>query len=205
MSILADHQIYDLCTVGDVIERPMISPFVDHLVREDSSGKKVLSYGLSSFGYDLRSGGSFKYLVPEGRAYSPHVTGPLDPLDVDQDNFMDVEFDLDDDSSLLMEPHSFVLCHSLEYIVMPDDVFGIVQGKSSYARCGIHCLTTPLEPGWEGQITLEFANLTGKRVMFHPFQGCAQVSFYRGVRPKVSYADRKGKYQGQTGVTFSKA
>jgi dCTP deaminase len=179
MSILPDHRIRSLANAG------MIEPFCDRLEREG-----VISYGLSSFGYDIRCAREWKIFV---NAFNTVV----DPKGIDQRSFVDFDGD-----EVIIPPNSFVLARSLEYIRMPENVMGLVLGKSTYARCGISCLATPLEPGWEGHITLEFANSTPLPAKMYALEGCAQLLFFEGERPEITYADRKGKYQGQTGVTL---
>lgn len=187
MSILADHQIKALCLTID----PMIHPFCSSLVRE-WDGKKVISYGLTSYGYDISCGDTF--YVSDWDDFSV-----LDPKNVDPEAFK-----VQTGPFVDIPPNGFILTHSLETFRMPDDVLGVVLGKSTYARVGVSCLATPLEPGWQGQITLEFANTTPRPVRFYANEGCAQVLFFQGERPDVTYADRAGKYQGQRGVTLSR-
>jgi len=183
--ILNDQQIAEL-----VAKHNMITPFVGHSVRE-VEGRKVISYGLSSFGYDIRCG--YEFLV-----FEPADGGVVDPLNFDEKRVRRVEMA----EYITIPPNSFALTHSLEYFRMPDDVLGVVQGKSTYARCGIDTNVTPLEPGWEGQVTLEISNTTPSPVKIYAGQGICQVLFFRGERPAVTYADRKGKYQGQTRITL---
>jgi len=183
--ILNDNEIARLAA-----EHGMIEPFVARSVRE-VEGRKVISYGLSSFGYDIRAG--FEFLILQ-----PAKGGVIDPLNFDEGCVRRVTME----EYVEIPPNSFALTHSLEYFRMPDDVLGIVQGKSTYARCGIDTNVTPLEPGWEGQITLEISNTTPVPVKIYAGQGICQVLFFRGQRPAVTYADRKGKYQGQVGITL---
>lgn len=171
-------------------EHGMIEPFVSRSVRE-IEGRKVISYGLSSYGYDIRAG--YEFLI-----FKPATGGVIDPLAFDESRVERVEMA----EYITIPPNSFALTHSLEYIRMPEDVIGVVQGKSTYARCGIDTNVTPLEPGWKGQITLEISNTTPAPVKIYAGQGICQVLFFRGERPAVTYADRKGKYQGQVGITL---
>jgi dCTP deaminase len=106
--------------------------------------------------------------------------------------------------TVVIPPNSFVLARSVEYIRMPQDVLAIAVGKSTYARIGIVANVTPLEPGWEGHVTLEFSNTTPLPARMYANEGCVQLMFLRGNRPEVTYSDRNGKYQGQTGITLSR-
>lgn len=152
--------------------------------------EKAISHGTSSYGYDLRAG--FKYKI-----FTNVMSAVVDPKNLDSRSFIDVEADKVGEP-IIIPPNSFILTHSLERIQMPRDITGIVLGKSTYARCGVNCLATPLEAGWEGYVTLEFTNGTPLPVKFYPGEGCCQVLFFKGDNPcKVSYADRKGKYQDQ--------
>lgn len=148
--------------------------------------KKIVSYGLSSYGYDLRCGNKFKIFTNVNSTV-------IDPKKFDEKSFVEFEGDI-----CIIPPNSFVLCASLERIKMPKDVTGVVLGKSTYARTGISCLATPLEAGWEGYVTLEFANTTPLPAMLYAGEGCCQVLFFKGSIPcEVSYADRGGKYNNQ--------
>jgi dCTP deaminase len=155
--------------------------------------QKVVSYGLSSYGYDVRLTRKFKIFTNVNNTV-------IDPLDFDENAFVDFEGDV-----CIIPPNSFVLAASEEYFNMPADVTGLVLGKSTLARCGCSCLATPLEAGWSGQVTLEFANTTPLPMKLYAGQGAAQVLFFQGSMPaEVSYATRSGKYQGQTGITLPK-
>lgn len=165
-----------------------IEPFVAHQVSRDDYGRKVISYGLSSYGYDIRMGG-------QSLVYGC-TPGMCDPKD----------FDVLHDRAYTYEPFElgpgeFCLTYSLETIRVPRGCLGVVMGKSTYARCGIVVNTTPLEPDWVGQITLELSNTNTHPVRLYPLEGIAQLVFLRGDQEcLVSYADRKGKYQCQVGV-----
>jgi dCTP deaminase len=165
--------------------RGMIEPFEDGLVREG-----VISYGLSSFGYDLRA-------APEWRIFVNAFNPVVDPKHFDTSSL--VEFD---GAECIIPPNSFVLTRSVEYLRVPDDVMVIALGKSSYARCGIVANVTPLEPGWEGHVTLELSNTTPLPAKVYANEGIVQLLFFQGERPEQTYAERKGKYQGQRGVTL---
>lgn len=180
--ILADVQIRQLCR-----EQNMIEPFLDHQVRNGH-----ISYGLSSYGYDIRVGAHFK-------VFSNALQPVVDPKAFDERAFVDVETD----DYVLVPPNSFVLAQSVEHFDLPRDVIGICLSKSSYARCGIHIHITPLEPGWRGILTIEIANATPLPAKVYANEGISQVIFFKGdVPPEVSYADRSGKYQDQRGIVL---
>jgi dCTP deaminase len=171
------------------IEQDMIAPFV-----EKQKGKGVISYGLSSFGYDLR-------VADEWQIFTT-ATGELtciDPKNIDNRAMVFHRGDF-----CIIPPNSFVLARSVEYIKMPRNVLALCLGKSTYARCGIICNFTPFEPGWEGFVTIEISNTTPLPAKIYANEGIAQVLFFEGEQPEVSYADRGGKYQGQTGITLPK-
>jgi dCTP deaminase len=182
--VLSDREITELCRV-DV---PMLDPFVP-----DQRGKP--SYGLGSYGYDLRLGRRF--LVPLGG-----VNKVLDPLCFPQEHFREVIAE----TTFELLPHSQVLSESVEWFNMPDDVCAVCWGKSSYARCGLLVNVTPLEPGWKGILTIELANVSPLPIRMHVGQGIAQVVFFRGRRPQRTYAEKEsgGEYQNQAGVTLPK-
>jgi dCTP deaminase len=180
--ILPDHQIRTLAQ-----DHGMIEPFVDGQVRDE-----VVSYGLSSFGYDMRIAGEF-------RVFTPNIyNSVVDPKRIDERAL--VEYEVDD--HILIPPNSYVLGRSIEYFRMPDDVLGLVLGKSTYARSGIIVNVTPLEPGWEGHVTIEVGNGTSLPAKVYAEEGIAQVVFLHGDPPEVSYAEKKGKYQHQKGITL---
>ncbi len=181
-SILSDQEIAALCRSNP----PMLDPFV-----ETQEGKP--SWGLGSFGYDLRLGR--KFLVPLGG-----VNAVLDPVNFPRGHFREVEAE----DIFELAPNSQVLAESVETFHMPNDVVGVAWGKSSYARCGLLVNVTPLEPGWIGRLTLELANLSPLPIRMHIGQGIAQVVFFRGRRPGRTYAEKEsgGGYQDQPGVTL---
>ena len=179
--ILADFQIAELCQ-GD---SPMISPFVDHSVKLNEKGERVISYGLSSFGYDAR-------VAPEFKVFTNVHSTIVDPKDFNPKNY--VQFNA---VECIIPPNSFVLARTLECFNLPPDIVGICVGKSTLARVGINCLVTPLEPGWEGYLTLEFANTTPLPAKIYANEGGLQIQFFRGCKPSVTYRDRDGKYQNQ--------
>ncbi len=166
----------------------MIDPFVDRQTREG-----VISYGLSSYGYDARASTEFKIFT--------NVDNAL----VDPKNFSDKSFVERDTEVCIIPPNSFVLARTVEYFRIPRDILVICLGKSTYARCGIIVNVTPLEPEWEGHVTLEFSNTTPLPAKVYANEGACQFLFLKGEgEPEVSYADRSGKYMGQRGVTLPK-
>ena len=170
------------------LEKEMISPFEDKQVR----GNKI-SYGLSSFGYDARVSNEFKIFTN------------LNSEVVDPKNFKPTNFITKNVSECIIPPNSFVLASTIEFFKIPKDVLVICLGKSTYARCGIIVNVTPLEPGWEGHVTLEFSNTTPIPAKIYANEGVAQFVFLKGNEtPEVTYSDRKGKYMGQRGVTLPK-
>jgi dCTP deaminase len=171
-------------------EHGMIEPFVDGQVREGA-----ISYGLSSYGYDMR-------VAPEFRIFTNVLSIIVDPKHFDARSF--VEFDGD---VCIVPPNSFALARSVEYFRIPRNVLTICLGKSTYARCGIITNVTPFEPEWEGHVTLEISNTTPLPAKIYANEGICQVLFFEADDDDVcqtSYADKKGKYQKQTGVTLPK-
>lgn len=166
--------------------KPMISPYSDKQNRVDENGNKIISWGQSSSGYDLR-------IAPEFMVFNNLYSTIIDPKNFDKRSFVEVNAD-----HVIIPPNSFVLSRSLERFAMPRDVCGIVVGKSTLARVGINCICTPLENSWEGYLTLEFANVTSSPVKLYANEGGCQVMFMRNaVPPDVSYSDRNGKYDQQ--------
>ena len=171
----------------------MIEPFEKSQVRE-SNGSKVISYGTSSYGYDVRCSNQFKIFT------NVHST-TVDPKNFDNKSFIDIESD-----HCIIPPNSFALASTVEYFRIPRSILTVCLGKSTYARCGIIVNVTPLEPEWEGHVTLEFSNTTTLPAKIYANEGVAQMLFYESDEVcDVSYKDRKGKYQGQRGVTLPKA
>ena len=167
----------------------MIEPFVDHLVREEN-GKKIISYGLSSYGYDLRVANKFKVFT---NVYNVVV----DPKGFTDSEFINIEAD-----TCIIPPNSFALAVSVEYFRIPRSVLTLCVGKSTYARCGIIVNVTPFEPEWEGFVTLEISNTTPLPARIYANEGLAQVLFFKGEEEcMTSYKDRKGKYMNQVGIT----
>ncbi len=171
-------------------ENGMIEPFVENLEREN-----VISYGLSSYGYDARVANEFKIFTNVNNAV-------VDPKNFDEKAFVDFVGD-----ECIIPPNSFVLGRTQEYFRIPRDVMTICMGKSTYARCGIVVNVTPLEPEWQGHVTLEFSNTTPLPAKIYAGEGVCQFVFLGADAEDIcetSYADRKGKYMGQTGVTLAK-
>lgn len=191
--LLNDTQIIPLCQPTDAAE-PMISPFEPKQIKE-CNGVKMISYGTSSFGYDMRVSREFKLFTNTNAQV-------VDPKAFDKRALVDAE--VGQDKSIIIPPNSFTLCRSLEYFQMPKDVLAICLGKSTYARCGLIVNVTPLEPEWCGHLTIEISNTTTLPVKVYVEEGIAQLLFFKGSKPLVTYADRAGKYQGQEGVTNSR-
>ena len=174
-------------------EKGMIEPFEDKLVRRNAADAPVISYGLSSYGYDLRVADEFK-------VFTNVYNAVVDPKAFDERSFVDMQGD-----SCLVPPNSFALCETVEYVSIPREVLAICVGKSTYARCGIIVNVTPIEPEWRGKITLEISNTTPLPAKIYANEGIAQLIFLKGDRTcAVSYADKNGKYQDQSGLTLPK-
>ena len=175
-------------------EHGMIEPFEPAQVRERGDGKRLISYGTSSYGYDVRCADEFKIFTNINSTI-------VDPKDFDTRNFVDFQGDC-----CIIPPNSFALARTVEYFRIPRRVLTICLGKSTYARCGIIVNVTPLEPEWEGHVTLEFSNTTPLPAKIYANEGVAQMLFFESDEDcLVSYADRGGKYQGQLGVTLPQA
>lgn len=170
----------------------MIEPFESKQVRELHQ-QKIISYGNSSYGYDVRCSSEFKIFTNINSAV-------VDPKNFDENSFVSVESNV-----CIIPPNSFALARTVEYFRIPRDVLTICVGKSTYARCGIIVNVTPLEPEWEGHVTLEFSNTTPLPAKIYANEGVAQMIFIGADGLcSTSYSDRDGKYQGQTGVTLPK-
>ena len=188
MSIKSDRWIRRMS-----LEHGMIEPFAPEQVRTASAGK-IVSYGTSSYGYDVRCAGEFKIFTNINSTI-------VDPKNFDSGSFVDVKADV-----CLIPPNSFALARTVEYFRIPRNVLTICLGKSTYARCGIIVNVTPLEPEWEGHVTLEFSNTTPLPAKIYANEGVAQMLFLESDEVcETSYKDRGGKYQGQRGVTLPKA
>jgi dCTP deaminase len=167
-----------------VRETGMIEPFAPAQVRGS-----VISYGLSSYGYDIRLAGEFKTPVPDGGTFDPKAMGATSFVDLRADTFD-------------LPPQSFVLGRTMEYFRIPPNVLTLCVGKSSYARCGVVVNVTPFEPGWEGYATLCIANVGIQAVRLYAGEGIAQIVFFESDEPcDMTYADKDGKYQAQQGIT----
>jgi dCTP deaminase len=183
MAIKADKWIRHMA-----VEHGMIEPFVDSQVRAG-----VVSYGLSSYGYDIRVADEFK-------VFTNINSTVIDPKQFDPRSFVDVKADV-----CIVPPNSFALARTIEYFRIPRDVLTVCLGKSTYARCGIIVNVTPFEPEWEGFVTLEISNTTPLPARIYANEGIAQVLFFQSDEPcERSYADKRGKYLKQTGVTLPK-
>jgi len=172
----------------------MIEPFSPTQVRIGEGGQSIISYGISSYGYDLRVSNEFK-------VFTNVFNTVVDPKAFDAKSFVDIETDV-----CIVPPNSFALARSVEYFRIPRDVITICLGKSTYARCGIIVNVTPLEPEWEGHVTLEISNTTPLPARIYANEGLAQVLFIGGDEVcETSYADKAGKYMRQRGITIPKA
>ena len=187
MSVLSDLEIIERAG-----QSQMINPFHENLIKE-YNGNKVISYGTSSYGYDARVANEFKIFTNINNAI-------IDPKNFQSDNFVDKITDC-----CILPPNSFALARTIEYFKVPRDIIVICLGKSTYARCGIIINVTPLEPEWEGHVTLEFSNTTNLPAKIYANEGACQFIFFKANSLcKTSYKDRNGKYQYQTGVTLPK-
>jgi dCTP deaminase len=172
------------------LEKGMIEPFIDGQVRSADQGR-IISYGLSSYGYDLRVSDEFKVFTNVHSAI-------VDPKDFDEKSFVDIKTDV-----CIVPPNSFALARSVEYFRIPRNVLTICVGKSTYARCGIIVNVTPFEPEWEGHVTLEISNTTPLPAKIYANEGLAQVVFFEASEVcETSYQDRGGKYMKQRGITI---
>jgi dCTP deaminase len=187
MSVKSDRWIRRM-----VAEHRMIEPFAPDQVRH-VEGHRVISYGTSSYGYDVRC-------APEFKVFTNINSAIVDPKQFDESSFVDMSGEV-----CIIPPNSFALARTVEYFRIPRQVLTICVGKSTYARCGIIVNVTPLEPEWEGHVTLEFSNTTTLPAKIYANEGIAQMIFFESDEVcETSYADRGGKYQGQRGVTLPK-
>ena len=185
--ILSDKQIRERCRKDN-----MISPFEVGQVKRCGS-RDIISYGCSSFGYDARIANEFKI-------FTNIHTATIDPKNFNEDSYVDIVGD-----EILLPPNSFLLSRTIEKFRIPRDVIAIGVSKSTYARCGISVNISPLESEWEGYVTIEVTNSTNLPVRIYANEGICQFLFFQGSEPcETSYADRGGKYQGQTGVTITR-
>ena len=187
MSIKSDNWI-----IEQAEKNQLIKPFEKEQIREVDN-KKVISYGVSSYGYDVRCANEFKI-------FTNTFSSVVYPKNFDEKSFVDIQ-----DSECIIPPNSFALARTVEYFKIPRSILTLCLGKSTYARCGIIVNVTPLEPEWEGHVTLEFSNTTNLPAKIYANEGVAQMLFFESDQVcKTSYKDRGGKYQGQTGVTLPK-
>ena len=187
MSIKSDNWI-----IEQAEKNQLIKPFEKEQIREVDN-KKVISYGVSSYGYDVRCANEFKI-------FTNTFSSVVDPKNFDEKSFVDIQ-----DSECIIPPNSFALARTVEYFKIPRSILTLCLGKSTYARWGIIVNRTPLEPEWEGHVTLEFSNTTNLPAKIYANEGVAQMLFFESDQVcKTSYKDRGGKYQGQTGVTLPK-
>lgn len=189
MAIKSDRWIRKMAT-----EHNMIEPFEANQIKK-THNKPIVSYGTSSYGYDVRCANEFKIFTNINSAI-------VDPKNFDDTSFVDVTSDV-----CIIPPNSFALARTIEYFRIPRNILTICLGKSTYARCGIIVNVTPLEPEWEGHVTLEFSNTTNLPAKIYANEGVAQMLFLECLPDdvcEVSYKDRGGKYQGQRGVTLPK-
>jgi dCTP deaminase len=188
MSIKSDNWIRRM-----VEQHRLIEPFEPAQVRHNGAGP-IISYGTSSYGYDVRC-------APEFKIFTNINSTIVDPKQFDEKSFVDLAAEV-----CIIPPNSFALARTVEYFRIPRNVLTVCLGKSTYARCGIICNVTPLEPEWEGYVTLEFSNTTPLPAKISANEGVAQMLFFESDEVcATSYADRRGKYQGQRGVTLPKA
>lgn len=187
MSIKSDHWIQNMAA-----EQQMIEPYESRQIKT-VDGNRIVSYGTSSYGYDVRCSNEFK-------VFTNLESVIVDPKNFDESSFINKTADV-----CIIPPNSFALARTVEYFRIPRNVLTICLGKSTYARCGIIVNVTPLEPEWEGHVTLEFSNTTNLPAKIYAGEGVAQMIFLESDEEcEVSYKDRGGKYQGQTGVTLPK-
>lgn len=184
MSIKEDRWIREMALKG------MIEPFIDGQVRLAPEGERIVSYGLSSYGYDIRVSDEFK-------VFTNVYNSVVDPKNFTEDAFVDITA-----KECIIPPNSFALARSIEYFRIPRNILTICLGKSTYARCGIIVNVTPFEPEWEGHVTIEISNTTPLPAKIYANEGIAQVLFLEAAHVcETSYAERGGKYQKQRGIT----
>jgi dCTP deaminase len=198
--ILNDQQIRGWCNWD--APQPMIAPFLPEQIRRTEQGAPAISSGLSSYGYDIRlsTGGINRFVHP--KTDFPYATPTIDPKAFDAlATLLHCSVERDESGSFyFLPPRAYALGVSVETFHIPNNVLGICYCKSTYARCGLMVNTTPLEPGWRGQLVIELANLTDLPMKVYANEGIAQVVFFEGDLPSVTYADRGGKYQDQRGI-----
>jgi dCTP deaminase len=173
--------------IKEMAKKGMITPYEESQIKNG-----VISYGVSSFGYDMRVSEEFKIFTNINNTI-------VDPKNFDKKSFIDIKA-----KECIIPPNSFALSNSVEYFKIPRNILTICLGKSTYARCGIVVNVTPFEPEWEGHVTIEISNTTPLPAKIYANEGIAQVLFLEGEEPEISYKDKKGKYQAQTGITLPK-
>ncbi len=181
-------------------QKGMIEPFFDHQIKASVKSKSVISFGLTSYGYDIR-------LAPELKLFDKYSDRVINPKQFDDSILTNAKLETDNKGGefFILPPHGFALGRSVESFKIPRDILVVCVGKSTYARCALIVNITPLEPMWEGEITLEFSNTTDLPIMLFANEGITQLLFLKGDEPcDISYADRNGKYQGQKGITLPK-
>jgi dCTP deaminase len=188
MPIMPDTWIREMA-----LNKGMIQDFESGQIRKDKEGNNMISYGVSSYGYDARVADEFKIFTNVNSAV-------VDPKKFSEDGFITRKTNV-----CVIPPNSFALARTIEYFKIPRDILTVCVGKSTYARCGIIVNVTPLEPEWEGHVTLEFSNTTPLPAKIYAGEGACQFLFFKGDSEcETSYLDRKGKYNGQTGITLPK-
>lgn len=195
MSLMSDKWILEQCNGSDM---PMINPFSPTLVRSDEDGRKIISYGLSSYGYDAR-------LADELKLFTNVNSAMIDPYNINEDCYVDAKINVDEHGHkyAILPPNSFMLGRTIEYFAIPREVASICLGKSTWARSGVTVVVTPLEPDWEGNVVIEIANLTNLPVKIYTGVGICQFLFLKGDQIcQTSYKDRGGKYMGQRNITL---
>lgn len=188
MAVMSDRWIKEMAS-----KHAMIEPFAAEQKKVDENNKRIISYGVSSYGYDAR-------LANEFRVFTNVNNAMICPKEFDQSSFVEREGEF-----CIIPPNSFVLARTVEYFRIPRDILVVCVGKSTYARCGIIVNVTPLEPEWEGHVTLELSNTTTLPVKVYAGEGVCQMLFLQGDQPcETSYADKSGKYMYQRGITLPK-
>jgi dCTP deaminase len=184
MGILCDSELKTLIKASKLIES----------AEQSTVEAGIVSYGLTSFGYDMRLGTSFRELK-NSKQYQHGYEGVIDPKNTA--NWNTLFTTKMHAQGFLIEPYGFVLGVSYEKFNLPDNLWGLVIGKSTYARCGLFVNTTPMEPGWSGHLTIELFNSTSYPMVVYPMEGIAQVSFFQGIAPEINYRNKGGKYMNQ--------
>lgn len=186
-------------TIGNGVG-PLIEPFIGESINKNEAGQKILSYGLSSYGYDVR-------IQPNVELFTNINNSIIDPMNPDKGCFVKAEIRTNESGLryFVIPPNSYALAHTVEYFKLPKDILIICLGKSTYARAGIIINTTPIEPGFEGEVVIEISNSTPLPAKIYIDGGIAQFIFFNGIEEcDVGYGDRNGKYQGQRGITHAK-